>query len=152
MIPVMQVKHSLLLLALLAGNPQSPDVEAEAYRIGRELRCPVCQGMPISESPAQMAVAMMKRVRGMLVEGKSEVEINDYFVSRYGEWVLLSPPAHGFNLLVWILPPLGLLFALGLVVAYARRAGPTATREQAAGAPETIEDSYLERVRREVEN
>ena len=65
----------------------------EAHAIGKMLRCPVCQGMPIAESPSQMAQDMMGRVRDMLREGRSRDEILEYFVERYGEWVLLAPKA-----------------------------------------------------------
>ena len=52
-----------MIVWLLLLGALEPAAEAQAQDIGRELRCPVCQGMPISESPADMAQAMMKRVR-----------------------------------------------------------------------------------------
>ena len=83
--------------------------ESEAYQIGLLLRCPVCQGMPIADSPADMAQAMMKKIRTMTNEGRERQEILDYFVSRYGEWVLLKPKQEGLNWIIWIVPPLVLL-------------------------------------------
>ncbi|RYF10208.1 MAG: hypothetical protein EOO40_05600, partial [Deltaproteobacteria bacterium] len=96
-----------------------------ATRIGKGLRCPVCQGMPIAESPASMAQDMMKLVREMLAQGKSAEQIEAYFVGRYGEWVLLQPPAHGFNWLVWLLPPLSLLLALAWMLLGRRPGAPS---------------------------
>jgi cytochrome c-type biogenesis protein CcmH len=69
-----------------------------------QLRCPVCQGSSIQESPSAEATAMKEIVRERLSKGESEDEIKAYFVSRYGDWILLAPPAHGINLLVYILP------------------------------------------------
>src|SRR3954470_5152771 len=92
-----------LMLGLATPAPESHRVVAletdtdPAFAIGRGLRCPVCQGMPISESPSDMAQAMMKRVREMVAEGQSESDIKAYFVSRYGEWVLLEPTHQGVN-------------------------------------------------------
>ena len=94
--------------------PQTND--DRAFEIGKELRCPVCQGMPIAESPSPMAQDMMKRVRVMLDEGKSRQEIQDYFVQRYGEWVILNPKAEGLSLLVWVLPMVFAIFGLWLVL------------------------------------
>ena len=62
--------------------------------------------MPIADSPADMAQAMMKKIRTMTNEGRERQEILDYFVSRYGEWVLLEPKQEGLNWIIWIVPPL----------------------------------------------
>lgn len=105
--------------------PLSPLEHPEVQAIGGLLRCPVCQGMPIGESPSEMARAMMRRVRELHAQGKSRAEILQHFVDRYGEWVLLEPRAEGFNWLVWLLPPLALLVGVGGVVVYSRRGRPT---------------------------
>ena len=60
--------------------------------------------MPIADSPADMAQAMMKKIRTMTNEGRERQEILDYFVSRYGEWVLLKPKQEGLNWIIWIVP------------------------------------------------
>jgi cytochrome c-type biogenesis protein CcmH/NrfF len=99
----------------VVANPEaavrrpSADADAAALALGSKLRCPVCQGMPIAESPATMAVDMMQRVRQMQAAGRNDAEIIEYFTARYGQWVLLDPPRTGFALWVWALPPLLLL-------------------------------------------
>jgi cytochrome c-type biogenesis protein CcmH len=60
-------------------------------------------------------------IRTQVAAGHSDDEIRDYFVSKYGEWVLLEPPAHGFNLLVYLLPALALLGGAGLIMVAVRR-------------------------------
>lgn len=141
---------TLLLLSILAAAPPSTvveDIDDPAFLVGRELRCPVCQGRPIADSPSEMAQAMMTRVREMLAEGRSRQEILDYFVASYGEWVLLKPEAKGTNWLVWLLPPTGLLLGVLLVRRYMK-----STRDKEADEVEPpAADEYLRRVREEVE-
>ena len=62
----------------------SPTQENLAKRIGSRLRCPVCQGVPISESPADLARQMMLEVRKQVKVGQNESQINTFFASRYG--------------------------------------------------------------------
>jgi cytochrome c-type biogenesis protein CcmH len=125
----------------------SASAEAEAHAIGQRLRCPVCQGMPISESPSEMAQAMMAKVREMQGEGKSRGQIIDYFTERYGEWVLLEPRKEGVLILLWTLPPIALLIGLFVLRRYTKRAGPTKATKIAA----LTADPYVDAIRREVE-
>ena len=124
-----------------------------AHAIGLLLRCPVCQGMPISDSPADMAQSMMAKVRTMHSEGKSQDEILKYFTDRYGDWVLLKPKATGFNWLVWGLPP----FVLLLGLAFALLRGKAQKNEDALApadkedSAESTQDEYLQAIRNEVE-
>lgn len=72
--------------------------------IASSLRCPVCQGESIQESPAPLAAEMRGVVREQLAAGRSSDQVKAYFVSKYGEWILLKPQAHGVNLAVYLLP------------------------------------------------
>jgi cytochrome c-type biogenesis protein CcmH len=83
---------------------QDTAFDNRARMVNMQLRCPVCQGASIQESPSAEATAMKEIVRERLSAGESEDEIKAYFVSRYGDWILLAPPAHGINILVYILP------------------------------------------------
>ena len=153
-----------LVLALAAAETQVPNADNQpavyhektedlAYKIGSKMRCPVCQGMPIAESPAEMAVAMMKRVREMVDEGKEEPEIITYFTDRYGEWVLLQPKAEGINWLVWLLPP-GALIGIFLVAIFRQRqraALNTDAAPLAAHKPSPNKDAYDAAIERELE-
>jgi cytochrome c-type biogenesis protein CcmH len=154
----MNLRLPLLLLMLfgmpLAAAEQPTDVVIETpadetYQIGLLLRCPVCQGMPIAESPAEMAQAMMTRIREMHREGKSREEILAYFVDRYGQWVVLEPKAEGLNWLVWVLPPLLLLACILGLLRFIRR-----ERAEAEALPEEvsveIENEYLKTIRQDV--
>ena len=144
----------LLLLALAAyapqhaGTPITPELEAKAHPIGKTIRCAVCQGLSVADSPSPMAQSMMDRVRELVTEGKSEAEIHAYFVERYGEWILLEPKAEGFNLIVWVLP--FVFVGLGLAV-IARNTAVKEDARQAGPAPEAADDPYLKAVRERVE-
>lgn len=120
-------KNSLKLLLLFLSffiiacerPAESPDERVE--RIGKQLRCPVCRGVPISDSPAKLAVEMMEVVRAQVAAGKSDEEIFKYFEERYGEWALLSPKAEGMNLLIWILPVIFIVGGAVFIFYQARR-------------------------------
>jgi cytochrome c-type biogenesis protein CcmH/NrfF len=79
-------------------------LDAATRSVSAELRCPVCQGESIQDSPADLAVEMRAVVRDQLAAGRTPDEVKAYFVARYGEWILLAPPARGFNLVLYILP------------------------------------------------
>jgi cytochrome c-type biogenesis protein CcmH len=95
---------SVALSFLWSCGAPSNDPEARAERIGQKLRCPVCRGVPIADSPSELARQMMEVVRRQIAEGKSDEEILKYFEERYGEWALLQPKPEGMNLAIWILP------------------------------------------------
>ena len=98
----------MFLVASLAGCVKEDDLtpDQRAYRLDSELMCPVCDGQTIDQSHAQIAEDMKQTVREKIAAGESNQEIRDYFVARYGEVVLASPDASGFNLIVWVMPVL----------------------------------------------
>ncbi|MBI3566905.1 MAG: cytochrome c-type biogenesis protein CcmH [Gemmatimonadetes bacterium] len=79
-------------------------LEAMTTAVASELRCPVCQGLSLQASPSELAQQMRGLVKDQLAAGKTPDEVKAYFVSKYGEWILLSPKPRGFNLLVYVLP------------------------------------------------
>lgn len=137
--------------AQFVGAPKGTPLTGEALfkrtnEVGHLLRCPVCQGMAISDSPAEMAVNMKGQVRELLARGYTEEQILKYFELSYGQFVLLKPKMEGVTGLVWVLPVLALV--LGAVVVFfqfrklEKTQPPTANRE-----PPTTDDPYLNRVR-----
>lgn len=110
-----------LILALCFNVHADQALEDRVRDLASELRCVVCQNLSVADSPAEMAVQMRGIVREQLRAGKTPDEIRSYFVSRYGEWVLLAPPARGFNLAVWVLPFAALLAGLYFAVRVLRR-------------------------------
>ena len=122
------------------------DLEDRVREIASELRCVVCQNLSVADSPSDLAKEMRNLVREQVQQGKSREEIQAYFVSRYGEYVLLSPPKRGFNLLVWGLPFLAIAAGGGVVYLVARH-----WAAQAPANRPVVDPAYSERVRRELE-
>jgi cytochrome c-type biogenesis protein CcmH len=96
-------------------------LDAQTAGVASQLRCPVCQGESIQDSPSELAKEMRDLVKTQLAEGKTPAEVKAYFVSKYGEWILLDPRAHGFNLVLYAAPYVLLLAGLGVVVVAVRR-------------------------------
>jgi cytochrome c-type biogenesis protein CcmH len=113
------------------------------------LRCPVCQGLSVNDSPAPLAVKMRSQVRELHGKGYTEEQVLAYFEKSYGQFVRLEPPLSGINWLVWLAPVLGLALGGWLVLrVLSRGAGPAgAAPQQAGGQPDPELEAYLERAR-----
>lgn len=123
--------------AAVVGPPrgaklEGPALDVRTKDVGALLRCPVCQGLSVADSPSEMAVSMRHQVRDLLAAGYDQEQILQYFERSYGEFVRLRPPLRGVNWVVWLAPALGLLAGAG-VVGWALR-GPRAPVEQQAPA------------------
>ena len=135
----------LLLTPILVRGAPSRDLEDRVRDVSSGLRCVVCQNLSVADSPSELAKEMRDLVREQLVQGKTPDEIRAYFVSRYGEFVLLDPPKRGFNLLLWGLPFLAVVIGAGAVYLVARR---WTQRRQAEPA---VDPAYAERIRQELQ-
>ena len=98
------------------GPAPAPDrIHELTQQVAAGLRCPVCQGMSVADSPAETALTMKSRVRDLVTAGYTEEQIQDFFVARYGEWVLMEPPAKGLNLIVWLAPGIAVGFGIAVI-------------------------------------
>ena len=100
---VLAVGAALAVAALATSHgpvPTSDRVEA----IATELRCPVCQGLSVADSPSSTAQEIRRQIEQLLGDGLSADEIREHFAARYGDWILLSPRPQ----LAWLVPPLAL--------------------------------------------
>jgi cytochrome c-type biogenesis protein CcmH len=106
-------------LAVMVGSPAAyavqpdeimsdPAKEARARNLSRELRCMVCQNQSIDDSEAPLARDLRLLVRERIAAGDSDIQVIDFLVARYGEFVLLKPRLERHTLLLWLLPPLAL--------------------------------------------
>lgn len=156
-----------LLVSLMLGQGYAPqrqgldpleaEKEARVMRLGKQLRCAVCQGVSIADSPASMARAQLDKVRELVSENKSDDEIYAYFIERYGEWVLLQPTTGGLNSVLW-LGPLALLgIGLIVIVMQSKKSAvmlpmpQTAAAADAASPAPTSDDALLAQVRADQE-
>ncbi|OGL10200.1 MAG: hypothetical protein A3I17_00290 [Candidatus Rokubacteria bacterium RIFCSPLOWO2_02_FULL_72_37] len=141
----------LALAALALGRPggvpwAEPALDDRVREIASGLRCPVCQNLSVGDSPSQLAQQMRAVIRARLVAGDSREQIEAYFVSKYGEWILLSPRRRGLNLLLWVGPLAAAALGLFLAAHYVRRW----TRRPAGTVRRAPEPALLERVRAEL--
>jgi cytochrome c-type biogenesis protein CcmH len=129
---MMKFLRAGLLAALLAFAGQALAIDAEdafddpvlqhRYEsINRELRCLVCQNQTIADSNATLAADLRREVRDMIAAGKTDDEIRDFMIERYGDFVLYRPRMTAQNFLLWAAPVLLLLIAAVVLVRVVRR-------------------------------
>jgi cytochrome c-type biogenesis protein CcmH len=123
----------------LAGSTVTEDpLERQTLDIAKDLRCTVCQNQPVSESNSDLARDMRAIIREQLQAGKSRDEIVDYFVARYGDYVLLKPPFHERGLFLWLGPPLLLVFVGGFAWFFIRRRAAAPAAPPPALSPQDL--------------
>ena len=125
---------AMIIFLLFAGSGlavlpdevlKDPTLETRARTISQDLRCLVCQNQSIDDSNAPLARDLRVIVRERLTAGDSDSQVFEYVVARYGNFVLLKPPLQADTYLLWTMPFLVLLGALGLAMIYLRKR-PTA--------------------------
>jgi cytochrome c-type biogenesis protein CcmH len=124
---------AVLLLGAAAGDPADrladPAQEAHARALFRDVRCLVCQSQSIDESDAPLAHDLRQLVRSQVAAGRSDDQIRAFLVSRYGQFVLLTPRLSLGNAILWI----------GPLLVVAAGAAALVTRRQAAAEPATLD-------------
>jgi cytochrome c-type biogenesis protein CcmH len=114
----------VLVVALVIGSRGEsgpPTAEQRVKRITSVVRCPTCRGLSVAQSEAPAAKAIDDEVRRRVEAGETDRQIKDYLVSRYSEDILLQPRSTGAGLVVWALPVIGALAAVGGLVLVLRR-------------------------------
>lgn len=117
------VLAAVVIVGLVIGD-SAPEDRVDA--LGSRIKCPVCQGEAIGDSPSETAQAMVEIVREKVNAGETDTQIVDYFTARYGDGILLDPPFAGRTLLVWLLP-VGAVGA-GIWMILSRKRKPTTAR------------------------
>ncbi len=126
------------------GTPlQGNALTQRTQEIASRLRCPVCQGLSIADSPSEMAVNMKAEVRSMLQRGYTREQIESTFVRSYGEFVLLAPKFQGVSAFVWILPIAALVLGSAALMLKLRKLAATPSPKRHI----KIDDADLARVR-----
>ena len=100
---------------LLIAAPGQQTLDARAQRVASQLKCLICQDESVADSPSTLAQQMRVAIRHQLQAGRSEQDVIQYFVQRYGNQILWSPPWQGFSLLIWLVPIAFLLCGIVLV-------------------------------------
>jgi cytochrome c-type biogenesis protein CcmH len=108
---------------------EDPVLQARYENITRELRCLVCQNETIADSNATLAGDLRREVREMIAAGKTDDQIRDFMIARYGDFVLYRPRMTRMNFLLWAAPVLLLAFGAFAVVRVVRRRAEEAKLE-----------------------
>ncbi len=108
---------SLTALAIDTGKAfDDPEMQARYEQLIAEVRCVTCQNQSIKDSNAFIAADLRREIRRLMIEGKTNVEIADFLVTRYGDFVLYRPRMTGKTLMLWI-APLALILFGGVAIA-----------------------------------
>ncbi len=119
------------LPAAAAVVEESPD-KRRVLDLAAQLRCAVCQSQSVAESDSELAVEMKRVIAEKFDQGASEAEVVDYFVARYGDYILMKPRSDGAGRLLWLAPALILMLVVTVVVLQIRqrsRINPSAEKE-----------------------
>ena len=120
-----------------AAQAADPVAEKRLQGLSEELRCLVCQNQTIADSNAELAQDLRHEIRGMIAAGKSDKEIIDFMVARYGDFVLYRPPVKGITLLLWGGPIALMLLGLFALQRYLRQR----TRRMGEDQPLSADDA-----------
>ena len=137
---------ALVAVAAWAAAAATKVDEQIVQEVASQLRCVVCQSLSVADSPSETANQMRGIIRERLAAGDNPEQVRAYFVEKYGDWILLSPPKSGFTLLVWVVPFVALGFGLVLVAVVVRRW----SRRPQGAAPSQLDPAVRERIRREM--
>jgi cytochrome c-type biogenesis protein CcmH len=111
----------LMVFLSLPAFSEDPNLEKRVTGLAHELRCLVCQNQTIADSNAPLAVDLRGQIREQLAAGKSEQDVIDFMVARYGDFVLYRPPLKASTVLLWAGPFLFLLLGIGLLIRRVRK-------------------------------
>jgi len=134
-----------LLLILFCGvalAQEDPALEKRVRDLSSELRCLVCQNQTLADSNAPLAVDLRDQVRAQLKAGKSERDVIDFLVARYGDFVLYRPPLKASTVLLWTGPFILLALGVALLARRLRRRsvpGPELSAADRARAAKLLE-------------
>jgi cytochrome c-type biogenesis protein CcmH len=106
---------SRLVLAVDPTEMPTPELEGRYLSLTHELRCMQCQNESIADSPVNLAADLRREVREMLLQGKSDEDVRNFMVARYGEFILFRPRFSTRNFWLWATP--GVLLLIGASVA-----------------------------------
>ncbi len=146
----------LLLALLFTGTALAQDTvppppsDDQVNAIAKQLYCPVCENIPLDVCGTQACAQWRELIREKLSQGWSEAQIKKYFVDQYGDRVLATPPAHGLNWLVYLVPPVAIV--AGFYILYRALKAWKQPPPQATGEPpvSSQSDEYILRLEEEL--
>jgi cytochrome c-type biogenesis protein CcmH len=147
---ICQLLAFTMLWVAAAFAAEDKDIAAKAREIEDQLIAPCCWTQPVSEHYSEVAEKIRQEVRQMVVEGKSRDQILDHFVAQYGERILVTPRAKGFNRLVYILPWVALALGAWLVILLLKKLRSPSIAPAASAPPAALDSRYASVVEKEM--
>jgi len=148
-----QLLIGMLLLLLLPGVyakeaaplADDPVMEARMLKLAEELRCLVCQNQSLADSHSDLAGDMRREIRELMQQGKTDKEVVDYLVNRYGDFVRYRPPVKPSTLLLWFGPFALLAIGAGVLAYTLRQRGKQVTERGLTEEERRQVDAMLDR-------
>ena len=100
----MKFKLLILLIVFFLSKVHASSSNVEQNQIFKNIRCLVCQGQSIADSNSDFAQTIKLVIKDKIKEGKTEKEIYNFLIEKYGQWIVYKPPMNGSNLLFWLFP------------------------------------------------
>jgi cytochrome c-type biogenesis protein CcmH len=108
---MIKIKITLFFALLNLNIAQAGALEIDQGKIFKNLRCLICQGQSVADSNSEFAQTLKLVVKDQIEKGKTEKEIYQFLIDKYGEWIVYNPPLNKYNFILWSLPYL--VFLLG---------------------------------------
>ena len=152
---ILLISAALWIKPVAAQDPAPtprPITDDEVNAIAKNMYCPVCENTPLDVCPTQACAEWRELIRDKLAEGWNEKQIKAFFVERFGDRVLASPPARGLNWLVYVIPPIAFLIGAFLLYrafnSWRKPATPISNTDTKPS--ETTADPYVDRLEEEL--
>ena len=115
---MMRIKIIIFFTILNLNIVNAEIFSVDANEIFKNLRCLICQGQSVADSNSEFAKTIKLVVRDQINDGKSEKEVYDFLIEKYGEWIVYKPSLNKVNFALWLLPYLA--FITGGVIIFLR--------------------------------
>ena len=115
---MMKTKVIIFFIIFNLNIVNAENLSVDSNKVLKNLRCLICQGQSVADSNSEFAQTIKIVVRDQINDGKSEKEIYDFLIEKYGEWIVYKPPLNKVNFLLWLLPYL--VFITGGVIIFLR--------------------------------
>ena len=113
---MMRIKIIIFFTILNLNIVNAEIFSVDANEIFKNLRCLICQGQSVADSNSEFSKTIKLVVRDQIKDGKSEKEIYDFLIEKYGEWIVYKPPFNRVNFVLWLFPYL--VFVTGGVIIF----------------------------------
>ena len=118
----MKIKFFLFIAYVsTVTHVQTNDSQTKLLKVYKNLRCLLCQGQSIADSNSDFAATIKLVVQDQFDDGKTEEEVYNFLISKYGEWIVYQPTFNKNNLLLWILPYIALIFGGFIILLIVRK-------------------------------